>query len=71
MKHQLLVLLALALATAGLRAEDSAPSYALTTDLTSTTRYFFRGVQPQTAAMLTVGAHRANISGPAQAKTKV
>ncbi len=50
MKHKLLAVLALTLATIGLHAEEAKSSYAISTDFTYTSRYFFRGVQQQESA---------------------
>lgn len=50
MKNKLIVLLALLLATAGLRAEDSKSSYSITTDFFFVSEYVFRGIEQQDAA---------------------
>lgn len=50
MKKTLLAALTLAALTLGLRAEEPAPSYSVSTDFTYTTRYYFRGVQQQQSA---------------------
>ena len=51
MKKTLLTVLTLTVASLGLRAEEPASSYSVTTDFTYTTRYMFRGVQQQRDAL--------------------